>query len=146
MNLALGYAGLLNLGHAALFGIGAYTSVLLNLNGVPFFVSFLAAGVVTGFFGFLLVFGTRKLKGDYYALASLGFSFVVYSLLMNITDLTRGPLGIAGISRPSFFGFLLRDNFSYLFFVICILVISIFVINKIVKSSFGRLLEAMRDD
>lgn len=146
LNLVLGYTGLLNLGHVALFAIGAYTSVLLNINGVPFLAAFLSAGFVASFFGFLLIYSTKKINGDYYALATLGFAFVVYSLLLNLTSLTRGPLGIAGIPRPNILGFVLVDNIQYLLFVILIVLISYFVISKIVNSKFGKLLEAMRDD
>ncbi len=146
LNLALGYSGLLNLGQAALFGIGAYTSALLNLAGVPFLISFICAGIVSGIFGYFLVFATRNLKGDYYALASLGFSFVVYSLLLNFVFLTKGPFGITGIPRPNIFGFVFEHNLSFLIFSSLIAVLSIFCIDKIVKSGFGKILEAMRDD
>src|SRR3989344_271361 len=146
LNLALGYSGLLNLGHVALWGIGAYTSALLTIHGVPFIFSFIIAGIVTALFGLLLVFATRRLKGDYFALASLGFSFVVYSLLLNLTELTRGPLGVAGIPKPSLFRLIIKSNNYYLIFVAIISFASIFLINKIVESGFGKLLEAMRDD
>ncbi len=146
LNLALGFAGMLNLGHIALFGIGAYTSTLLTINGFPFIFSFIIAGLFSGLLGFLLVFATKKLKGDYYALATLGFAFVVYSLLLNLQNITRGPLGIPGIPKPSFFGFIINTNNKYLIFIIIITVISVLIINSIVKSSFGRLLQATRDD
>lgn len=146
LNLALGYSGLLNLGHVALFGIGAYTSALLTLNGFPFLLSLILAGVVASAFGALLVWATKKLHGDYYALATLGFAFVVYSLLLNLTDLTRGPLGIPGIPKPNLFGLVIKSNLSYLIFVAIIAVICIGVIYALVKSRFGKLLEAMRDD
>ncbi len=146
LNLVLGYTGMLNLGHVALFGIGAYTSALLNLQGVTFISSFLLAGIISSFFGFILIFATKKLQGDYYALATLGFAFVVYSLLQNMTFLTNGPLGVAGIPRPSFFGFILSSNYSYLALVVVIAVLSFFILSEIVRSPFGRLLEATRDD
>lgn len=146
LNLALGYTGLLNLGHIALFGIGAYTSTLLVMNGVPFIISFLLAGLFASLFGFLLVLATRKLKGDYYALATLGFNFVIYSLLVNLVGLTRGPQGIAGIPRPNLFGLTISSNSAYFVFVAIITAVSVFIMWKIVKSPFGRLLEAMRDD
>ena len=145
LNLSLGYTGMLNLGHVALFGIGAYTSTLLNIAGVPFVISFLAAGIVASIFSFLLVLATKRLQGDYYALATLGFAFVVYSLLLNL-DLTRGPLGIPGIPKPVFFGYTISSNPAYLIFVAVIAIISLFIINRTVKSPFGRLLEALRDD
>src|SRR3990167_2750882 len=82
LNLSVGFTGLLNLGHVAFFGVGAYTSALLTLAGVPFPIAFVAAGMVASVFGLLLILATRKLKGDYLALATLGFSFVVYSVLL----------------------------------------------------------------
>ncbi|MBC8501414.1 MAG: branched-chain amino acid ABC transporter permease [Nanoarchaeota archaeon] len=146
LNLALGYTGLLNLGHVAFFGIGAYTSALLTKAGVPFLLAFIIAGIFASIFGYLLVLATRKLKGDYLALATLGFSFVIYSLMLNWTGLTRGPLGIPGIEKPSFFGLTISSTYSYLIFVAVICILSVFVIYRIVKSPFGRLLEATRDD
>ncbi|MBI5393481.1 branched-chain amino acid ABC transporter permease [Candidatus Woesearchaeota archaeon] len=147
LNISLGYTGLINLGHIALFGIGAYSSTLLMMNlDLPFIISFLSAGIITSLFGLLLVFATKKLKGDYFALATLGFSFVIYSLLLNLVGLTRGPLGIPGIPKPSFFGITLTTTFSYLLFAIFITALCVFIIYKIVHSPFGRLLQATRDD
>ncbi len=146
LNLALGYTGLLNLGHIAFFGIGAYTSALLTMQGLPFPLAILAAGLLAGIFGYLLVLATGRLKGDYLALATLGFSFVVTSVLLNWQSLTRGPLGIPGIPKPSIFGLTITSNIAYLIFVAIIAIIIVFLIHKIVKSPFGRLLEATRDD
>src|SRR3989338_5688379 len=146
LNLALGFTGLLNLGHIAFFGIGAYTSALLTKAGVPFIIAFLAAGIFASIFGYLLVLVTRKLKGDYLALATLGFSFVVYSMLLNLTSLTRGPLGIPGIAKPSILSLVIKSNSAYLIFVALITLVSCIIIYRIVRSPFGRLLEATRDD
>ena len=146
LNLALGYTGMLNLGHVAFFGIGAYTSALLTKAGVHFLIAFPLAGLFVTIFGYLLVLATNKLKGDYLALATLSFSFVVYSLLLNLTFLTRGPLGVAGIMKPEFFGLRILYPSQYLIFVAIIVTISVFIIHRIVKSPFGRLLQATRDD
>ncbi len=146
LNLALGYTGLLNLGHVGFFAIGAYTSALLVKNGTPFIVAFIVAGLLASVFGFLLTYATRKLKGDYLALGTLGFSYIIYSLLINWTSLTRGPLGIAGIPKPCFFGMCISSNFAYLVFVLIISTISVLIIKWIAESSFGRLLQATRDD
>ena len=94
LQLSAGFTGLLNLGHIAFYAIGAYTSALLALNGFPFWFCFLSAGILAMIFGFLLSLTTNKLKGDYLALATMGFSFVVYAVLLNCTSLTRGPLGL----------------------------------------------------
>jgi len=146
LDFALGYSGLLNLGHVAFFGIGAYTSALLNSVGVPFLVAFLLGGLFAGIFSLFLVFVTKNLKGDYFALASLGFAFVVYSLLLNLTFLTRGPLGIAGITRPSIFGFFLNSNYLFIIFSGVVAYGSFYFLRKLVDSRFGKILEAMRDD
>ncbi len=146
LNIALGYAGLLNLGHIAFFGIGAYTSALLVEGGAPFLVGFIAAGVMAGIFGYLLVLATGRLKGDYLALATLGFNFVIYSVLLNWTSLTRGPLGIPGIDKPVIFGLEIASNEMYLIFVSVVAVLVVYILHKIVSSPFGRLLQAARDD
>ncbi len=146
LQLAMGFTGLLNLGHIAFYAIGAYTSALLALSGFPFLVCFLFAGIVAMLFGFLLSVPTNKLKGHYLALATLGFSFVVYAVALNWTSLTRGPLGLPGIPRPFLFGFKLSDNLSFLILTFIIVLISYFVINRITSSRFGKVLEAIRDN
>ncbi len=146
LNLALGFTGLLNLGHVAFFGIGAYTSALLVRAGVPFLFAFVVAGLLAAVFGYILVAATRKLKGDYLALTTLGFSFVIYSILLNWVSLTRGPLGIPGIPKPSLFGYVIATNQDYLIFSLVVCVLIVVVLTKIVHSPFGRLLQAARDD
>src|SRR3989338_11566929 len=114
LNVALGYTGILNLGHVAFFAIGAYTSAILTMHGVPFVIAFCAAPVVAGAFGFLLTVLTKRLKGDYVALATLGFSFVTVSIINNWRSLTRGPYGIPGIEKPNIFGWYIDSNAWYL--------------------------------
>ncbi len=146
LQLAVGFTGLLNLGHIAFYAIGAYTSALLALSGFPFWFSFLLAGVMAMLFGFLLSIPTNKLKGDYLALATLGFTFVIYAVALNWTSLTRGPLGLPGIPKPSLFGFAFSNNLSFLILTLVIASISYLLIKKIVASPFGKVLEAVRDD
>lgn len=146
LQLAVGFTGLLNLGHIAFYCAGAYTSALLALAGLPFWFCFLSAGVIAMLFGFLLSVPTNKLKGDYLALATLGFSFVIYAVALNWTSLTRGPLGLPGIPRPSLFGFIFSNNFSFLILTFVIVLISYLIIKRIVVSPFGKVLEAVRDD
>ena len=146
LQLAMGFGGLLNLGHIAFYCIGAYVSALLALAGWPFWICFLAAGIIAMIFGFFLSIPTNKLKGDYLALATLGFSFVIYAVALNWTELTRGPLGLPGIPKPVLFGISFLDNFSFLVLTLVIALISYFVVKKIVSSPFGKALEATRDD
>jgi branched-chain amino acid transport system permease protein len=152
LNLTIGFTGLLNLGHIAFFGIGAYTSALLALpssqggQGWPWLLCFLAGGLLAALLSFVLIFATKKLKGDYLAITTLGFAFVVYSVLLNWTDLTRGPLGIPGIPKPNIFGLAILSNQSYLILVIVIAVIAYLILNRLVSSRYGRLLEGVRDN
>jgi branched-chain amino acid transport system permease protein len=146
LQLSVGFTGLLNLGHIAFYAIGAYTSALLALNGFPFWFCFLSAGILAMIFGFLLSLPTNKLKGDYLALATMGFSFVVYAVLLNWTSLTRGPLGLPGIPKPKILGISFSDNFSFLILVAIIALISYLIIKRITISPFGKVLEAIRDD
>jgi len=146
LQIAIGYTGLLNFGHIAFFAIGAYTSALLTINGVPFIWAFLAAAIVAAIFAYLLSIPTNKLKGDYLALATIGFSFLVYAILINWTGLTRGPLGIPGIPKPEIFGIVFSSNYSFLILTVIITIICWFLIKKIVNSKFGTVLQAVRDD
>lgn len=151
LNLVVGYGGLLSVTHAAFYGIGAYVTALLMVNtGFNFFVAMavgmLVAAVIALFIGIVL----SKFKNDFYALASLGFNVIVFSILLNWESVTRGPLGIPGIPRPSVgvSGWELEFSSNFLFLVLCALalVAVYFVARLIVNSSFGRVLRALRED
>ncbi|MBR9692752.1 branched-chain amino acid ABC transporter permease [Candidatus Woesearchaeota archaeon] len=147
LNLAIGYTGLLNLGHIAFYAIGAYTSSLLALNfGVPFWIGALAGATLAAIVGYLLSYPTIKLKGDYLALGTLGFSIIVESVLKNWVSLTRGPLGLPGIPKPSIFGFAIDTIPKYALFGLILAVLVYIVLEIVVRSPFGRVLQAIRDD
>jgi len=146
LQLSIGFTGQFNQGIIAFFAIGAYTSALLTLNGFPFLLGIMMAGIISMIFGFILAIPTNKLKGDYLALATLGFSFVVYAVLLNWVELTRGPLGLPGIPKPEILGFVFKDNLLFLILTVVIAVITYFVMWRITKSQFGKVLEAVRDD
>jgi branched-chain amino acid transport system permease protein len=146
LQISIGYAGLLNFGHIAFFAIGAYTSALLTINGFPFLLSLLLAAIIPAIFAYVLSIPTNKLKGDYLALSTIGFSFLVYAVLINWTGLTRGPLGIPGIPKPEIFGYVFSSNTSFLVLSIIIGLICFILIRKIVNSRFGKVIEAVRDD
>ncbi|MBI4171026.1 MAG: branched-chain amino acid ABC transporter permease [Candidatus Aenigmarchaeota archaeon] len=147
LNLSMGWTGLFNLGHAAFFAIGAYVSALLALGiGMPFWVALLAAGLFAAVFGYLVSIPARRLRGDYLALGTLGFAFIVEAVLKNWTDLTRGPLGIPGIPKPELFGFVFSGLEAYMLLTIAFLAVTIFIIHRTVNSPFGRVLKAIRED
>lgn len=146
LQVAIGYTGLLNFGHIAFYAIGAYTSALLTINDVPFLLAFLLAGIIASIFAYLLSIPTNKLKGDYLGLATIGFSFLIYAVLINWTWLTRGPLGIPGIPKPEIFGIVFNTNYLFLLLTIVITILSWLIIKRIINSKFGLLLQAVRDD
>ncbi|MEK6822527.1 MAG: branched-chain amino acid ABC transporter permease [Nanoarchaeota archaeon] len=140
LNIAVGFTGLLNLGHVGFFGIGAYTSALLALAGVPLWIAIPAAAIVAGISGLVLALPTARLKGDYLALAALGFTFIVGSVARNWTDLTRGPLGLPGIPR------VVASTPLFLVIVVVLTVIIALAVHYLMKTRFGRTLQAIRDD
>lgn len=146
LQISVGFTGLFNLGHIAFYCVGAYASALLALQGFPFWFCFLAAGITALIFGFLISIPTNKLKGDYLALATLSFSFVITAIALNWTGLTRGPLGLPGIPRPRLFGFVFSNNISFLILTFVIALATYFFIRKIVNSPFGKVLQAARDN
>jgi branched-chain amino acid transport system permease protein len=146
-NLIVGFTGMLNLGHAAFYGIGAYTSALLAFIGIPFPFNLLAAGIVAGFFGLLLGMPTFRLRGDYLAIVTLGFGEIIRNIMKNWVGLTRGPLGLPGIPKFEIFGYVIHpSNVSYFILAFLVMVLTVFIINRLVKSPFGRVLRAIRED
>lgn len=145
LNVVIGFTGILNLGHAAFYGIGAYTSALLMLAGFPFWLSLLAGALLAAFFGFLIGMPCLRLRGDYLAIATLGFGEIIRAVLKNWIAVTRGPLGIPGIPKPFFFT-LINTQAKYLILVACVVLLTIVIISRIVHSPFGRVLRAIRED
>ncbi|MCJ7587389.1 MAG: branched-chain amino acid ABC transporter permease [Candidatus Aminicenantes bacterium] len=147
LNLIVGYTGLPTLGHAAFSCIGAYTSSLLALNiGLSPWIGLLIGACVAAFSGIVIGYPAVRLKGDYLALATFGLGVIVYSIAKNWVSLTRGPMGLPGIPGFSIAGFQLSEIWSYLLLVLVFVVITIFIINRIVNSPFGRILRSIRED
>ncbi len=146
LDLAVGFTGLLNMGHVAFYGIGAYASALLALNGYPFLLAMLGGALLAALSGALLAMPTTKLKGDYLALTTLGFGFIAQSFMKNWTSLTRGPLGLPGIPKPEILGFSFSSNEAYLALATLLAAITAVTVWKVENSPFGRVLEAVRDN
>lgn len=147
LNLIVGYAGLLSITQAAFYGIGAYvTAILLTTTGMNFFVALILGMVITAVLSLAIGFVLSKFKDDYYALGSFGFNVIIYSVFLNWQSLTRGPLGIPGIPRPSLFGFTFSDNLSFLILAIVLGLLVYGVCVFVTRSSFGRVLKAIRED
>ncbi|HEX8494385.1 MAG TPA: branched-chain amino acid ABC transporter permease [Pyrinomonadaceae bacterium] len=147
LNLILGYTGLPNLGHAAFYCVGAYTSSLLALNfGFSPWLGLLFGACLAALLGSLVALPSLRIKDDYLALTTFGLGVIVYTLVKNWVPVTRGPMGLFGIPPFSIFGFQLSATWLYLFIVILFVFLTLFTIRRVVNSRFGRILRGIRDD
>ncbi len=147
LNLVTGFAGQLSLGHAAFYGIGAYVGALLMLNfDVNFFLAMIASAVVSGLFGLLLGLPTLRLRGDYLAIVTLGFGEIVRLVFVNWAEVTRGPLGLPGIPSPSIFGFQISGRTAFYYLIIVLVLLTLFVMNRIVNSGVGMAMQTVKID
>ncbi len=151
-NLLAGYTGQLNLGHAAFFGIGAYTSALLAMKtGLSPWLGLPAGALAASFFGFLLGFPSLRLSGPYLAITTIGFSEILRLVAINWVELTRGSLGLSGIPllTPIEIGswsmkFYFEKDYYYV--VLAGVLLTVFCMRRLVRSEFGVSLQALRDD
>ncbi|MCG7934258.1 MAG: branched-chain amino acid ABC transporter permease [Candidatus Thiodiazotropha taylori] len=147
LNLISGYTGLLSIGHAAFFGIGAYTAALLSLNiQSSFLVTMIATIVLSGIVGAVVSLPALRIRDDYFVIATLAFQAVVFNILNNWVSLTSGPMGLPGIPKPSVFGWVLSSKADYLLALLILCVVVFLFSVRLVKSPFGRVLKAIRED
>ena len=147
LNLLTGFTGILSLGHAAFFGVGAYVSGILNTRfGWPFWATLIISVIVTALISLFLAFPALRVKGTYLVLMTIGFGEVVRLLLVNWISLTNGPNGIVGISYPDF-GFFKLINMTQCYYLAVVFVALLMIYLKVLmKSRVGRCLLAIRDD
>lgn len=147
LNVIVGFAGLLTLGFAAFYAIGAYTFALLNTKlGLGFWSSLpFSAGLAT-ITGLLLAIPALRLRGDYLAIVTLGFGEIVRLVLNNWDTFTNGPNGISGIAPPFLFGISLGNMKYYYYVVFMFVVFSVFIIRRVEASRIGRAWIAIREN
>ncbi len=147
LNITVGYAGLLDLGYAAFYGIGAYTYALLSTGlGLSFWLGIPLGGVVAAFFGLILGVVTLRLRGDYLAIITLGFVQIMYLCLNNWDSVTQGPNGIMQIGRPALGGFVFRTPMDFYYLMLVFVVLTAVAIHRLMKSQIGRAWIAIRED
>jgi branched-chain amino acid transport system permease protein len=153
LDFILGYAGQLNLGHSAFYGLGAYVSTLLIVKlGVPFWAAFVAGATFSGLAGMFLSLFAVRLRGHYLAIASLGFAVIVYQILLNWISLTQGPLGIYGIAPPPAIVIAgttiadFRDLTAFFYLVSAFTLLVYLLLRQLVHSPIGEALTAIRED
>ena len=169
LNIVIGLAGLLDLGYVAFYAVGAYSYALFAIHfGWSFWICLPIAGIFAAMFGVLLGFPVLRLRGDYLAIVTLAFGEMIRILLLNWYQLTKGPDGLTGIPRPSFFGLpfksfpdegeqtfhtffgieydpMQRIIFLYYLILVLALITNLFTI-KIRRLPIGRAWEALRED
>lgn len=147
LNLFIGYAGQISLGHAAFFAIGAYGSAIgTTTMGGPAWAVMLAVALITALVALMVGVPALKLSGHYLAMATLGFNIVVYTLLVQWDAVTGGPSGFSGIPYLSI-GTVVFDNEVYFHYLVwTFAMIALLLCLNLVRSGVGRGLAAMAED
>jgi len=147
LSLHYGFAGLVNFGHVGFFAIGSYTSALLALNGVPIPLAMLAAVFLTAVSAYPMGIIALRLGSDYLAIVTLGFSETIRYMLQTEEWLTRGMHGLPGIPRM-FDGMVPSDQIDFwiLIALLAANAVALYLLLKVIKSPFGRVIEAIRDN
>lgn len=142
--LLTGYTGQVSMGHAAFFGIGAYTSAILTAKGVPFLLAIPAAGLLAGVVGIFIGLPALRLSGLYLAIATMGFGFIVEEIMVRWEPLTRGNMGML-VKPASIAGFSFNTETRFFFLAFATLILTILAVKNILRSPTGRALIAIRD-
>lgn len=155
MNLINGFTGLFSLGHAGFMAVGAYTTAILTMpdvvkaqnffmvpmmkpldtTHVPFFVALLIGGILAGVVGYLIGAPALRLRGDYLAIATLGFAEIIRVVFTNTQSITNGALGLKGIPVS-----------ANIWWTFGIALVTVLVIGSLINSSYGRAFKAIRED
>lgn len=147
LNLLIGYVGVFSLSHAALFGIGAYISALaMKELHLPWLLGMLGAALVTGIAGSLVAGPALRIAGDYYIVASYALQVIAYTAFVNLTNITQGPAGLAGIPRPQILDFRVAGPVPYLVLTTACVLVALGVAWRLAHSPFGRVLRAISED
>lgn len=146
LDLLFGYTGQISLGHAAFYGIGAYTTAILTTRfSVPVIPSILFSLIVAAIFGVLLAVPACKLVGHFLALLTIAFGQLFYQFVANFTTVSGGFSGINFIPGVSFFGFELSSNVQYFYFILVLVIAALYIKQAIIHSSYGRSFIAIRE-
>jgi branched-chain amino acid transport system permease protein len=147
LNLLNGYVGLLSIGHAAFYAIGAYASAKLTMElELPWVLAMAGSGAIAGVFGYLIAKPTLRLSGIYLTLVTLGFNMILFLVLQNWMGFTNGPLGIMDIPPPALFGWGISSRLQYYYLILILVVLTVFSMHRLMTCRFGRALTAIREN
>ena len=129
------------------YGIGAYTSAAMSIYaGAPFLIALFCGIAITAVVATAISRLLVRMHGDYFAIATFGLQMVLFSIFNSWLVLTRGPLGMSGIPRPSLFGWVVESQIEFAgLTVVCAIAVFI-LLRRLTKSSYGRVLRAIRED
>jgi len=144
LNLLMGYAGQVSLGHAAFFGLAAYTTAVVTATaGLPVYAGIAAGIAVSALVAWLIAVPTLKLQGNYLAMATLGFGIIVSIVFNEAVNITGGPSGFVGIPRLKLLGYAFTSDTSYYYLAAGVLWLATLVSRRIIDSRTGRALRAI---
>lgn len=147
LNLAAGQTGLVSLAHAGFYGIGAYTTALLTVHmGLSFWLNLLIAILINGLIALLISLIALRTVEDYFIISTLGIQMIIFSLMNNWIDLTRGASGISGVSPIQVFGLIVDDKKSFLLLSVFFMVSVWCLLRNLSVAGFGKTLMAVSED
>jgi branched-chain amino acid transport system permease protein len=147
LNLVMGETGLVSVAQAGFYGVGAYAAALLMLTfGVNFFIAAAIAMIVAALVALVVGIIFARLRDVYYVFGTVGLSIILYSVMENWESLTGGALGLVAIPRPQLFGFSFTSTFDFLLLGLVALAAAYGLCVFLKRSSFGRVLNAVRED
>lgn len=147
LNLLMGFAGQISLGHAAFFGLGAYLSgILTTTYGFPIWPTLFLAMALTAAVAFAIGIPTLKLEGHYLVMATLGFNVIVYIILLQLEPVTGGPSGFAGIPRLELGGWAFDSDRKYYYLLWGVSLGTLLLSLNLIHSRVGRAMAALRQN
>ncbi|ARU02502.1 branched-chain amino acid ABC transporter permease [Yoonia vestfoldensis] len=158
LNLQYARGGMINFGTVAYFAAGAYAYAIFTQEppsgldqyrfgfDMPWYVGFLAAGVASLLFALVTGWPTLRLRGEYLALTTFAFAEVFHSLLLNERRIGNGSVGLANVERPDPTTLGMSDTVGYALAAVVLMLVTAFVFNRLLKSPFGRTIDAVHDD
>ena len=146
LNILTGYTGLISLGHAAFVAIGAYTSALLTIWGLPFWVALPCAGLMAGVVGVVSGLPSLRIKGFYLVMATMAAQFIIMYIIAHWYSVTGGSWGLHGIPHPTLGGIVFRSELSFYYLILAIALTAIFFAKNLCRMNTGRSFIAIRDN
>lgn len=145
-NLLIGYGGIVSMAQAGVFGIGAYCVGVLTIHGVNFWIALIPAILLCILANILMTIPSIRAGGLYFMVVSFGFCKLMSAVFTNWTEVTGGSYGLSGIPNATIFGHSIMGGVEQMFFVWFILLICFYFTNRLMRSPYGELVEAMRQE